>query len=258
MGKLSDRLVELKPSPGRRQGRRRLALRGPLPAIYAVGDVHGCFRAMQEIEARIRQDIARSGHEALVVYLGDYVDRGTDAAAVLDHLSREHDDGLDRIALCGNHDDTFLRFLREPAEWMYWLGPNFGGAPTLASYGIDVADTPGGADAGLLSRVQRAIPARHVAFLDGLPILLRAGHYVFVHAGLRPGIALEDQEDEDLLWIREPFLSAGPGLPLIVVHGHTPCTLPEFAPGRIGIDTGCVFTGRLTVLKVDAAGARVL
>ena len=95
-------------------------------------------------------------------------------------------------------------------------------------------------------------------FLAGLPIFLVVGDYLFVHAGVRPGIPLPMQEDEDLLWIRDPFLSTGSELPLTVVHGHTPCGEPEFASGRIGIDTGCFSTGRLTVLKVDTTGARLL
>ncbi|MDR6755513.1 serine/threonine protein phosphatase 1 [Mycoplana sp. BE70] len=237
-----------------------MRLDGPLPSIYAIGDVHGCYREVLEAEARIRVDLRSAGNEALVVYLGDYVDRGPAAASVLDHLTREHHDGLTRVTLCGNHDDIFLQFIRDPVAWGYWLGPNFGGEATLASYGISLDDVRWRElDTEALSAwLRRIIPARHIMFLAGLPVLLTVGNYVFVHAGLRPGIPLEAQEDEDLLWIREPFLIAGSEPPQIVVHGHTPCSNPEFARGRIGIDTGCFATGRLTVLKIDAAGARLL
>lgn len=246
----SYRLVEI---PVRHRARRRLRLEGPPPAIYAVGDIHGCYDQLVTAEARIRQDAARrSGGAALVVYLGDYVDRGPQSAAVLDHLTKPHDDGLARIALCGNHDDTFLNFLEDPAGSMYWLGPNFGGAVTLQSYGIDPEEVLWREGAGLM----RAVPQAHQAFLGALPVFLHVGNYLFVHAGVRPAVALEDQEDEDLIWIREPFLTDGPGLPLIVVHGHTPSAEPDLAPGRIGIDTGCFATGRLTVLRVDGTGAR--
>lgn len=256
MAALRDRIQEMEPA-GRRRGRRRLRLDPPLPTIYAIGDVHGCFRQMLDAEARIREDLKQSPGEAMVVYLGDYVDRGPDAAAVLDHLSKEHQDGLGRIALCGNHDEAFLNFIRDPLAWIYWLGPDFGGARTLASYGIDVEGVLEGGS-GVLETVRDAIPQRHVDFLASLPVCLQAGRYLFVHAGVRPGVSLEAQTDEDLIWIREPFLSVGPGLPLITVHGHTPSATPEFRPGRIGIDTGCFATGRLTVLKIDASGARVL
>ena len=257
MTALLDRIVEVKPASGRRRGRRRLRLDAPLPTIYAIGDVHGCFRNMLDAEERIRKDMKQSESEAMVIYLGDYVDRGSDAAAVLNHLTTDHQDGLTRITLCGNHDDAFLNFVRDPLAWIYWLGPNFGGEHTLASYGIDVEAMLDGRSE-LRETLARAVPQRHLAFLDDLPICLQAERYLFVHAGVRPGIALEAQTDEDLLWIREPFLSLGPGLPLIAVHGHTPSATPEFAPGRIGIDTGCFATGRLTVLKVDASGARLL
>ncbi|WP_246723725.1 metallophosphoesterase family protein [Rhizobium sp. ARZ01] len=231
-----------------------------MPTIYAIGDVHGCFREMLEAEARIRDDLGQTAGEALIVYLGDYVDRGPDSALVLDHLTRSHDDGLTRITLCGNHDDTFLQFIRDPVERIYWLGSNFGGEATLASYGIDLGDIllSDFESAKSSAKLRRFIPARHIMFLAGLPIFLAARDYLFVHAGVRPGIPLEAQDDEDLLWIRDPFLTIESKLPVVVVHGHTPCSEPEFAAGRIGIDTGCFFTGRLTVLKVDSEGARLL
>lgn len=251
----SFRISEIASAARRRsRARRRLRVEGDLPTIYAVGDVHGCFDAMLAAEERIRWDIRLAGEPALIVYLGDYVDRGPASAAVLEHLATDRADGLQRITLCGNHDDAFLKFLRDPATNIYWLGPNFGGAATLSSYGIDVEEAMWGQRASL----GRMIPTTHADLLADLPILLEAGRYLYVHAGIMPEVPLQEQRDEDLLWIREPFLTEGPGLPLTVVHGHTPVDEPEFGPARIGIDTACFSTGRLTVLKVDKGGARRL
>lgn len=244
------------PLPTRRD---RLVLDSPPPVLYAVGDVHGCFDALLDAEARIRADAGRRHATATVIYLGDYVDRGPHSRRVIDHLSQPAPgDMLNRIMLCGNHDDTFLRFIRDQATSMSWL--DFGGDTTLLSYGID----PGylirqaGDLSALKAAMKEAIPAQHIAFLESLPICLVAGRHLFVHAGVQPGIALNDQSDDDLMWIREPFLSSGPGLDLTVIHGHTRSVAPDFGRGRIGIDTGCYATGRLTVLKVEVDGERTL
>lgn len=240
--------------------RRRLEIEAARPLIYAIGDVHGCHDALLALEARILADARQTGRSRpLIVYLGDYVDRGPDSMAVLSHLSRSnHPDGIDRIALCGNHDDAFLRFIRNPVENAAWL--DFGGDATLRSYGI-----------GHLAHVRRpdelralgtalaeAVPQDHVAFLEDLPILARWANRLFVHAGIRPGVAIEEQTEEDLLWIREPFLSEGPGQPITVIHGHTAGIEPVFGSGRICIDTACYATGRLTALKLTPDGAGLL
>ncbi|WJH39645.1 serine/threonine protein phosphatase [Aliirhizobium terrae] len=234
--------------------RRRIDL-GDEPAtypIYAIGDVHGCLRELQDAEARIAHDVRRTGRPGLVVMLGDYVDRGPSSCQVVEHLLTPSELGLRRLALCGNHDDVFSKFIEEPDLYMDWLG--LGGEQTLMSYGIDLRHLTvkrKSRSGDLKELLAEAIPASHREFLSHLPICLKIGNIVFVHAGLRPRLPLADQHDEDLMWIRDPFLTEGSGLPIIVVHGHTPQPEPSLGPGRIGIDTGAYYTGNLTVLKID-------
>ncbi|WP_411037383.1 metallophosphoesterase [Shinella sp. BYT-45] len=240
--------------------RRRLAIPADRPLIYAIGDVHGCHDALLALEERIRTDAADHAHlRPLILYLGDYVDRGPASNAVIEHLAAErHSDGIERIALCGNHDDTFLKFIFDPQQHRRWL--DFGGDATLRSYGLALHDYLDRADGMevLGKDLQARIPSHHVAFLQNLPVALLSGKRLFVHAGIRPGVPLWRQEDHDMIWIREPFLSEGPGLPVTVIHGHTAGLEPVFGKGRICIDTTCYATGRLTALKVTPEGATLL
>ncbi len=250
-------------SPEKRSGprRRRIDLGSGHPpySIYAIGDVHGRLDLLLVAEHRIRSDIQACGRPGLVVLLGDYVDRGDSSAGVLSHLGDSVETGLRRIALCGNHEELFRRFLDDPLEHRQWL--DMGGHETLHSYGLDgtaLLERYREDSAGFRRVLREAIPDEHRTLLETLPIALRIGGYIFVHAGIRPGVPLEEQTDEDLLWIREPFLTEGSGLPATVVHGHTPSPEPTASPGRIGIDTRAYDTGRLTVLKVTARSAAVL
>lgn len=227
--------------------------------IYAIGDVHGRIDLLRHAESLIAGDLIANGQSGLVILLGDYVDRGKNSSDVLDYLSAPSAYGLQRYLVCGNHDDAFLQFLEDPAKHMNWL--DFGGRQTLLSYGVDADYMLSRGKKGLddLKRVVAdTVPAQHVRLLKDMVGYVRIGSYVFVHAGLRPGVALNDQEDRDLLWIREPFLSRGPQLPYLVVHGHTICEQPETGPNRIGIDTGAVNTNRLTVLKLENGKGFVL
>ncbi len=209
--------------------------------IYAVGDVHGCAERLDLLHQAIGHDALRAPEaQKVIVDLGGYVDRGPDSRGVVARLLAPAPPGCERIFLKGNHEVMMLAALAPgaPAEAVpFWL--DNGGEETLASYGADPA-RPAGWNA--------AVPPAQRAFLDGLRTAWSAGGYLFAHAGIRPGVAVEAQEEEDLLWIREPFLSwksqaAPPG---VVVHGHTPARLPEVKPWRIGIDTGAVFGGKLT------------
>lgn len=252
------RQPEITAQPG--PSRRRVEIDADRPAIYAIGDVHGCYGALQALEAGIRADIVESGaRRPLIIYLGDYIDRGPDSMAVVAHLARrDHGDGIDRLALCGNHDDTFLQFIRNPVENIAWL--DFGGDATLRSYGLGQRAhlrRPDELRATGLA-LEEAVPKEHIAFLEGLPVLARHGNRLFVHAGIRPGVDLDAQTEEDLLWIREPFLTEGPGLPVTVIHGHTAGVEPVYGKNRICIDTGCYATGRLTALKVTPEGAKLI
>lgn len=242
-----------------RRQRIDLGEENPSYPIYAIGDVHGRIDLLQHAESLVAGDLIANGQSGIVVLLGDYIDRGKNSADVLDHLCAPSAYGLKRYIVCGNHDDAFLQFLDDPAKHLKWL--DFGGRQTLLSYGVDADYMLSRGKKGIddLKRVLvDTIPAQHVQLLKDMPSYVRIGSYVFVHAGLRPGVALEAQDDKDLLWIREPFLSRGPELPFLVVHGHTISETPETGPNRIGIDTGAFNTNRLTVLKLENGKGFVL
>ncbi|SCB61633.1 serine/threonine protein phosphatase 1 [Rhizobium aethiopicum] len=240
---------------GNRKKRARLTFaEGDFAAVYAMSDVHGCYTELVEAHRRIVEDAARIPGPKLIVMLGDYVDRGPDSSAVLEFLSKNPPPGFQRLVLCGNHDAELAKLYRKPAGLLEWLG--FAGTETLHSYGIDIEHLLQSAGNETITRVIRnMIPERHIQFLESLPIMLRMGRVVFVHAGVRPGIDLKKQKDSDLMWIRQPFLDEGPQLPVLVIHGHTPGRAPTFGPQRIGIDTAVSATGRLTVLTIK--GTRV-
>jgi serine/threonine protein phosphatase 1 len=250
-------------SPTHQEQRRRqfdLGRDPPPYPVYAIGDVHGCLDLLKKAEAAIVDDMRRLGRPGLVVLLGDYVDRGPASAQVLEHLSNPSTLGLKRVTLCGNHDHLFLRFLERPEAHMHWL--EMGGDKTLASYGVDLQHLglrQRGKGASLVHVLNEAVPHTHRSFLQHLPISLKAGNVLFVHAGVLPARPIAEQRDEDLMWIRGDFLTRGPELPpLIVVHGHTPKENPDYGIGRIGIDTGAVYSGKLTVLRVDGEDISIL
>lgn len=218
--------------------------------VFAVGDVHGCHSQLIEMERRISSEAAELGKPALIVYLGDLVDRGPDSAAVLEHFCNRQKTNVFRVALCGNHDDSFLRFFEDPASNMEWLG--FGGNTTLESYGIDAGHIlkHGGGVEALKQTMREAIPDQHLDFLRQMPVCLTIGDFLLVHAGIVPGVALKSQTDMDMMWMRDPFLERGPELPLTVIHGHTANPEPVFATGRICVDTGTYATGKLTALRI--------
>lgn len=227
--------------------------------IYAVGDVHGCYAELRAAEQRIFADAANIPAERrIILYLGDLVDRGPQSADVLDHLAGEPPPGFERLSLCGNHDESFLSFIDDPHANIGWL--DFGGEQTLESYGIDLTRlSRHRSGTGGLGEIARAtVPETHVSLLRRLPVSVRFGDVLFVHAGVRPSVPLDAQDDDDFMWIREPFVSEPNGLGITVVHGHTPANEPVFAPGRIGIDTGAFATGRLTVLRVFDGQATIL
>jgi len=211
-------------------------------AVYAIGDVHGCLDALLELEAKISRDAVAIDGRKLIVMLGDYVDRGPKSAAVLYHLTASPPSGFDRVCLRGNHDDAFLAFLDgDPAgDWVV----EHGGEATFISYGVDVEGLRGRHP--LREALRAAVPSSHIEFLKTLPVLLTMGTDIFVHAGIRPGRPMMEQSDEDLMWIRRSFLDLGPGLPLRVFHGHTPSREPHISSERVGLDTHCYRTGRLT------------
>lgn len=227
---------------------RRLTFNHWPAAVYAIGDVHGCLPQLVDLEQQIEADAGGFEGEKWIVSLGDYVDRGAYSAQVIEHLLQPPPTGFRRFDLMGNHEQLMLDFLNDPYAHSYWLGE--GGAETLQSYGLDVF-----AEAGAFHDPARHIPATHLQFLRDLPISLSLPNWYFVHAGIRPGLSLAAQADEDLIWIREPFLDSPlPGAPR-VVHGHTPGPVPVVTAHRICVDTQCFLTGRLTAVRITPDGA---
>lgn len=233
-------------------GRARLSLANAPDHIFAIGDVHGCLDVQQKMEARILEACATLKGSKLILYLGDLVDRGLDSKGVLDHCLSDLPDGIERMSLCGNHDQFFLDFFRDPDLESRWL--DWGGRATLRSYGIDFdrmqkqsADDEG-VKAELKAAMDRAIPASHIAFLESLPVSLTIPDVHFVHAGLRIGVPIEAQDEQDMLWIRDDFLVGEQASDRLVIHGHTPSPMPRMGKGRIGIDTKAVGGGPLTGL----------
>ncbi|WP_119165236.1 metallophosphoesterase family protein [Algihabitans albus] len=228
--------------------------------VYAIGDIHGQIDQLRDLQSQIVADAASGAPgRRLLVYLGDYVDRGQDSAAVVEHLIAGPPEGFEAVTLKGNHEALLLDFLIAPDAGATWLVN--GGKATLASYGIDAEqDDPDDEEwlHGLHRRFVAALPQRHRTFFQGLAISHGEGDYFFAHAGIRPGVALEAQSAEDLIWIRYPFLQSKVDFGKIVVHGHTPDRSPVERDNRIGIDTGAVYGGRLTALVLEGAERRFL
>lgn len=228
--------------------------------IYAIGDVHGRIDLLRDLEERITEDAAAQPDRCsnLIVYLGDYVDRGFDSRRVLEHLLQDPPDGFDRMMLLGNHDAWLRDFLDGLPVGESWL--RFGGDATLLSYGVPLSfDQP--AEKRLdeaRERLLEKVPEAHRRLLAGLELALPFGDYLFCHAGIRPDVPLDEQVEEDLIWIREPFLSWNGDAGKIVVHGHTVEDAPVVRRNRIGIDTGACFTGTLTCLVLEDAARRFL
>lgn len=214
--------------------------------IYAVGDVHGCLERLQAIHSAIAEDLReRPIARTVLVHVGDYIDRGPDSAGVLSLLAvGPPRTGIgETINLLGNHEDLFLAALDQRTQDAVGLWLMNGGGPTLASWGLpshlDVADW------------HERIPAAQIAFIRALRLTHAVGPYLFVHAGLRPGVPLDQQERADLIWIRGPFLHSDVDFGAVVVHGHTPMERPEVRRNRISIDTGAVVGGALTCAVLE-------
>lgn len=227
-------------------------------AVYAVGDLHGRLDLLDDMLDQIRRDAdAFHAERRWIVYLGDYVDRGPDSRSVIDRLIAGPPDGFEQICLMGNHEAWMLEFLENAQVGNGWL-MNGGGA-TLGSYGVAAKRIF--LSVGLESTRQKlleALPADHREFLDGLQLMWRRGDYVFVHAGVRPDVPLDDQDPQDLLWIRDDFLGAPDDFGCVIVHGHTIRDAPEVKANRIGVDTGAFATGRLTCLALHGTERRFL
>jgi serine/threonine protein phosphatase 1 len=218
--------------------------------VYCVGDIHGRDDLLQELAERVEADMkTRSFDQAVTVFLGDYIDRGRGSMSVIEQLANAKWPTC-IIALAGNHEDFLLAFLDDPGFLDFWRGQ--GGLATLHSYGVDVGPAMAGRDfAGVQAAFTARFPTHHRDFLEALKVSASIGDYFFCHAGARPGVPLDRQIRDDLLTIREPFLSSEAEYGKLVVHGHTPAVAPEIRANRIGIDTAAYATGHLTCLVLE-------
>lgn len=218
--------------------------------IYAIGDVHGCLELLESLIAGIESEIANAGRtQTNILFLGDLIDRGPSSAQVIERVRTYPTDMASAHFIMGNHEEVMLQVLDGDTELLTsWL--RFGGAETLRSYGVEPTDLPlAGEEA--VAVIRRAVPSEHVEFVRSFSDSVSFGDYVFVHAGIRPGVELCDQSEADLRWIRDPFLSDSTERGFIVVHGHTITNSVEVTSNRIGIDTGAFCTGKLTALAIE-------
>lgn len=238
----------------KRNGARLASARLPEgQRIYAVGDIHGSCDALRALHGGIRADAAQgaSGLQNIIVYLGDYVDRGMQSREVLDYLLSEPMPGFTSVHLKGNHDDALLRFLEDSNFGPTWF--SYGGDATVFSYGVRTPANVTGAERfeKMREQFEAAIPPAHVEFLRNLEMRYEAGDYLFVHAGVKPSRPLDQQEAFDLMWIRDEFTESDQDFGRIIVHGHTVTEAPELRHNRIGIDTGAFSSGVLTCLILE-------
>lgn len=235
---------------GRRTSPPRLSFGADPAAIYAIGDVHGCLGLLKRLEEQISEDAKSLGGDRWIIMLGDVIDRGDQSAQVIDHLLSPPPAGLKRLCLMGNHEAMMLAFVQRPSPNAIWL--ENGGRETLLSYGVPIEalmhDRLGGRQARQI--VGTYIPNDHLDFLTALPLLIETPSAIFVHAGLDPDTPLEEQREVDLINYRDDYASGFERFGKPVVHGHSIREEPLVSPGRIAIDTGAFFSGRLTAVRL--------
>lgn len=219
--------------------------------IYAVGDVHGCDDLLGRLEDLIIADCRKREGTKWLIMLGDYVDRGPKSASVLDRLTARAPAEIKRFCLAGNHEEVMLDFLRNPSADHRWL--DFGGLETLYSYGLH--KLPANRQA-LKNLLLSRIPDEHVVFLESLPSMLSIPGFCFVHAGLREGVPLAEQEDADLLWLRPSANARSVATNgIVTIHGHTPVAKVEIGPARVNVDTGAFMSGVLSAVRLSRRSA---
>lgn len=218
--------------------------------IYAIGDIHGRTDLLTIQLAQIDADMSRHRcARSIIVFLGDYIDRGPDSRGTISLLltcARLHE----VVFLKGNHEIFVRRFIEAPGSLKEWRC--LGGLETLLSYGLKPSlNRNQDDDERLAQELVAALPPEHLSFFDSLPMSFSCGDFFFVHAGVRPGIGLHQQTEDDLLWIREDFLDHRSPFDKFIVHGHTPVNIPDIRPNRANIDTGAFATGRLSCLMIE-------
>lgn len=228
--------------------------------IYAVGDIHGQLGMLEDAIAKIETD---GGSDARVVFLGDLIDRGPDSCGVIERLRAGIAKGRNWTVLRGNHDRMMSYYLNDVPRVdpqllinMSWLSPRIGGVETLASYGIDVTEQS--RHFMLRDQIQNAIPQTHVDFMASLPAFAEIGDLLFVHAGIRPGVALARQSEDDMCWIRGAFLDFAEPHPWLVVHGHTHLPAPRHYGNRVNLDSGAGYGRPITAAVFEGRDCFVL
>jgi serine/threonine protein phosphatase 1 len=235
---------------------------GPVGArgyrAYVVGDIHGRIDLLEHLLAKIHADLQRRpARKTLLVFVGDLIDRGPSSAQVIERLRCYRREGVRPVFLLGNHEEVLLRIIGGDASVIEsWL--KFGGLECLQSYGVSLAKLRGRSAEEVVEIARAAVPRKHVEFLETFADSCRFGDYLFVHAGIRPGIEVDQQSQADLRWIREPFLFDESDHGFVVVHGHTIRDEVEERPNRIGIDTGAYRSGVLTALVIDGRERRLI
>jgi serine/threonine protein phosphatase 1 len=225
--------------------------------IYAIGDIHGRIDLLDEALAKIdAHKASQPCSDCAVVFLGDYVDRGPASRDVLDRvIACVHTQQT--VPLKGNHEAYLHEFLNDPSILTDWR--QYGGLQTLISYGLKPSLNPTAEEQSELSReLATVLPRTHKVLLQHLPTSFYCGDFFFAHAGVRPGVPLAAQKEQDLLWIREDFLLCEDDFGKVVVHGHTPVRDAEIHRNRINIDTGAYATGRLTCLMIEGETVDIL
>lgn len=254
----SKMLAGLLPLRGRASTKSTARTRPParIPSgrrVYAVGDIHGRADLLIRLMQDLREDIARGEYQGrpILIFLGDYIDRGFQSKEVIDFLLSDIVSPFETYFLKGNHEAAMVQFLSDPSIGPRWA--EYGGAETLASYGVQPPRTRTSMDdwKQASAALNAALPPQHLKFLSGLDLSVRVGDYLFVHAGVRPAVPLDMQSEQDLLWIREEFLGDRRELDAVIVHGHTPETKPYRDSRRIGLDTGAYLSGRLTAARFE-------
>ncbi len=229
---------------------------------YAIGDIHGHLDLLHHAHDLIAIDMAGHGI-GTIVHVGDLVDRGPDSNGVVEYLRAGVARGEDWVVLKGNHDRMFTLFLDDPAAQdaglnlkYTWLHPRLGGGTTLGSYGVkNASDRP---IAPVHAEACAAVPQSHREFLTARPTWHRAGATIFVHAGIRPGIPIEAQSEDDLVWIRSGFLEVTTPHEALIVHGHTAIDTPTLYANRLNIDSSAAYGGPLSAVVIDEDGAFLL
>lgn len=228
--------------------------------VYAIGDVHGRADLLVKLLEDLRADVDRGGFEGrpILVFLGDYIDRGFQSKDVIDILLGDMLSPFETYFLKGNHEAAMLQFLTDPTIGPRWA--EFGGIETLVSYGIRPPRTRTSREQWQQAsdELNAVLPPEHLDFLNHLDLSVRIGDYVFVHAGVRPGVPLDEQSEYDLLWIREEFLADRRPLGAVIVHGHTPASAPHRDSRRIGLDTGAYLSGKLTAARFERDGVEFI